>query len=945
MVDFVGRRKELDRITGVLDAAEARTPIVLLLEGTTGIGKTTLLNAAAELARERGFQVGLANASRMEKELPFGVTRQMFEDVLSDLPGDEAESAFRVAGSRGSGVINATPADPLEAFEEVDVHQALRGLYRLTTTLTPPKPLCFIVDDLQWTDVPSLRWLNYLVCRVTRMPLAVLLSQTTGIYPESPLLIAELDFYAERVKIGGFADGEIAEMTEKLLGVRPAPEFISACAETTGRNPFILSQLLATMRDGATPPDEAAARDLARQSPDDLGGSVLARLNRQSPHLVRIARIIAVLEPPGVELTAAVAGTGAPEVADAVRQLVGMGLLANNGKLAFTHSMIQNAIANAVTHTERDEMHASAARYLHEVQAPDLLVAKHIRRTTAKLGTWAAANLSRAAKLAVVDGDPVTGADLLSRALKEDMAPNLRRDLLIRLGRAETYFDPHQAAVHLTAAMEYLVEPQAILGVACRLSQVLYLDARYDEAREVLTTSIDKVEPVDPVVGGLLRLALRVTVPTPHREPVHTHPAEIDPTWREGGVRGRLAGALIADYTGNAGEEFDLCRESALVALSGGVVAIMNDPQRLLAAVNGLIRTDEFDLALRHSDEIVLEARQHGLEMLSVLGYTLRSRVHLSMGALAAAAEDARLAVAPDQQSCVHSGHLSHVQTVEALVHSLLLLGDVEGAQAAIEPVGLRGTLPRSWQHTALLHVRGLLRFELGDVEGALADQLECGERLLAWGAPNPAHRPWRSHAALAQLRLGRRQEALQLALEELELARRWGAPSSTARALLAVAATTRDAAALPWLNEAASVLTGSSARLLRARVLSELGTVKWRIGQREAARENLAQAKVFAEACGSVPLLSALAELPAEAVCRSKALPAAPLPVGTGLTPHEFRVASMVVEGHSNVEIAEKLYVTRRAVEFHLTNIYRKLGVRRRTQLPSALKVRPGVG
>ncbi|GAA3677635.1 hypothetical protein GCM10022267_75590 [Lentzea roselyniae] len=945
MPELVGRRKELDRVAATLDGAEANAPAVLLLEGVTGIGKTTLLNAAADIARARGFQVGKASASRLEKELPFAVTRQVFEDVLGDLTGDEIEAVIRTAGSRGYGVINATPADPLNGFEDMDVHQAFQGLHRLISALSRRGPLCFIVDDLQWTDVPSLRWLNYLVRRVVRMPLAVMMSRTTGVYPDDPLLVAELDFYAERLKLGGFADDEIAMLTQQLLGAEPSPGFVAACAETTGRNPFILNHLLTTMRHRAARPDESAARDLSHHGPEDLGDSVLARLNRQSPVLVRIARIIAVLEPPGIELTAAVAEVGHPEAADAVRQLIGMGMLVDQGRPKFTHSMIQTAVVNAVSHTERDELHARAARHLHEVQAPDLLVAKHVRRTTAKLGSWAAATLGRAADLAVVDGDAVTGAGMLSRALKEDIAPDLRKDLLIRLGLAETYFDPHQAAVHLTDAMEYLVDPEAILSVACRLAQVLYLDARYDEARDVLTRSIEKVDPVDPIVADQLRLALRVTVPAPHPEAGDITPNEMDSSWRDGGPRGRLIAALIADDLGNSGEDLKLCREAALVALSGGIGPIMNDPQRLLAAVNSLLRTDEFELALRYSNEVVLEAHQQGIGLLSVLGYTLRSQVHLQVGSLADAATDARLALSADRQSGVHPRHFSHVQTIEALVRALVWLGDVQGARDAIESIGLVGALPRSWQHTALLHARGVLRMALGDVEGTLADQLECGERLVAWGAPNPAYRPWRSHAALAQIKLGKPQQALDLALEELELARRWGAPSTTGRALLTVAAATGDAASVPWLTEAATLLEHSPARLVRARVLFELGKTRWKLGQREVARDHLAQAKVLAESCGSVPLLAELAILPAEAVTRSEALPSVPASTTAALTPHEFRVASLVVAGNSNDEIAQKLYVTRRAVEFHLTNIYRKLGVRRRTQLPSALEDLPPSG
>jgi DNA-binding CsgD family transcriptional regulator len=60
----------------------------------------------------------------------------------------------------------------------------------------------------------------------------------------------------------------------------------------------------------------------------------------------------------------------------------------------------------------------------------------------------------------------------------------------------------------------------------------------------------------------------------------------------------------------------------------------------------------------------------------------------------------------------------------------------------------------------------------------------------------------------------------------------------------------------------------------------------------------------------------------------------AEPVAESPGLSPHELQVALRVADGGSNAEVAAALFVTRRTVEFHLTNVYRKLGVRNRTEL-----------
>jgi len=940
--DLVGRRAELARAQNALDVAASGRPVALLIEGVIGIGKTTVLNAVAEMALVSGFHVGRAAASGLEKELPFTVMRQLFEDVLS---ATDTESILEAAGPLARAALGGGAADPLDDYEEMALHQTFQGLHRLIAALTERAPLCLAVDDLQWVDVPTLRWLNYLVRRTVRLPLLVVMSRTSGVYPDDPLLVAELDIYAERIKLGGFTDDDVATYTERMLGRPAAAEFAATSVEVTGGNPFVLRQVLTSMRHSATPPDEYAAHRLSQFDPEELGASVLARLNRQSSRLVRLARVIAVLSPCDLDLAAAVAEMSLPEAADGVRQLAVMGLLAEDERLTFSHTVVQSAVISAISHIQRDEIHAKAALCLRDRQAPDLAVAKHVQRTTRRLGAWAAETLRRASDTSVTDGDPVSGASFLSRALREDIPTELRKDLLTRLGLAETYFDPHQAVVHLEEAMENLDDPASVFKVAYRLAQVLYLDARPDEARDMLRRAIEKIEPIDQGIAKQLRLALRVTVPMQREERDRldsVEPADLDSARREGGARGRTLAALVAEVASNTGEDIELSRKAALTALSGGVGPIMHDPQRLVATIDALIRADEFDLALRYCTQTTIEAKRQGLVLLSVLGHTMRSRVYRQCGSLTEAIADARLAVTGAQDAKVHARHFSFVYTTEALIRALLHLGDLDAAQAAIEPIGLVGTLPRSWHHACLLHTRGILRMQLGDIEGALADQLECGERLTSWGAPNPAHRSWRSYAAIAHLKLGRKEEALNLASEELELARRWKAPSSLARALLTVGMVTDRGGpgALPWLLEAVAAVSRSPARLLSTQVWLELGLTRWRIGQHEAAREDLAQARLLAEQCGVVPVLDALAKLPTDAVGPAEPVPARTLPSASvlPLTPHEYRVAGLVAAGNSNDEIAQKLNVSRRAIEFHLTNIYRKLGVRRRTQLSAAL-------
>ncbi|USX55478.1 LuxR family transcriptional regulator [Lentzea sp. HUAS12] len=922
----VHRGKELGRLLSALTAAETNRPAVVLLEGTTGVGKTTLLGEVADAARARGFQVAGAVTSTLDSFMSFSVVRQLFENLTAGPGAGALESIIGVRGRPGADHLTAA------GFDELATHQTYDDLYRLVSGLADRGPVCFVVDDLQWADVSSLQWLNYLMRRATKLPLAVLLSCTTGVYPADPLQVAEVQIYAARVRIGGLTAEEVSQFAEPVLGSRPEPETVKALHTATGGNPLLLRSLLSTT-------GEFSVQEIpSSHGVEELGESVLARLHGESEHLVRLARTIAVVEPPDLGLAAEVAGMTVPEATDGADRLTRMGLLTGAGKPAFTHSVFTDAITGSITRAARDALHARAATSLHASGARAALVARHVQCTSAKLGRWAADALHRAADGLLHDGDATTAASFLTRALQEDVPTELRTKLLVKLGHAESFFDPYQAATHLKQALEDVEEPELLLDVTSLLSRTLYLDGRYEDARGALSESIARMCASAPEFSAQLRLALRVTLPTEQSGEHDAAPDRVAVDWRRRDARGRGLAALVAEDLSNRGEDLTTSREAALAALSMGAVSIMQDPQRMMAAITSLIRTDELELALRYSSEAILEAHRQKLDLVFVLGHTLRSRVHFHRGALSQSVVDARLALAKAQRMNLHQRHPGRIWPMDALLSALLHLGDVEAARELVEPIGLTRPLPNSWHHTSLLQGRGQLRMRLGDDAGALMDQLECGRRLKSWGAPGPAVLPWRSYAAVAHLHLGQSLEAVQLALEELELAKKWTSAPSLARAMLTVGLATGGAAALPWLMEAEHVLRNTQALLLRATILVELGTTRWHHGQQKLAREELAQAKMAAERCGSLPLLTKLAELPPEAVRRSDAVPAAPTSAGSPLTPQEHRVASLVAAGSSNDEVARKLSVSRRAVEFHLTHVYRKLGIKRRTQLAAML-------
>jgi DNA-binding CsgD family transcriptional regulator len=318
-----------------------------------------------------------------------------------------------------------------------------------------------------------------------------------------------------------------------------------------------------------------------------------------------------------------------------------------------------------------------------------------------------------------------------------------------------------------------------------------------------------------------------------------------------------------------------------------------------------------------------------------VAAYSTLGLLKLRLGALPEADAAARVALRVLQEGDFAPG-LGFAATVLADVATEA--GELDEAQA------LLGLLPRQgWPAgvgTVLIPAaRGRLRLAQGRAADAFADFQACSALFGAdaWGmrTRETGYVHARSGAALALLRLGRRQRACQLAEAELADVRVFGAPRALGVTLRAAGLARGGAEGLALLHESVAALDGSPALLERAHSLAELGAALRRSGERVAARGPLAQALELAARCGARPLAArARDELKA-----AGARPRRPWRTGVeALTSSELRVARLAAEGRSNREIACELYVTLKAVEGHLARAYAKLGIEGRAQLPRAL-------
>ena len=269
-----------------------------------------------------------------------------------------------------------------------------------------------------------------------------------------------------------------------------------------------------------------------------------------------------------------------------------------------------------------------------------------------------------------------------------------------------------------------------------------------------------------------------------------------------------------------------------------------------------------------------------------------------------------------------------------ALVDCRLARGDLANAMTLGEE--LTPLLSGTGLAAALAHqAKGEACAALGDAEAAVAHFVTAGQ--LVPDADIDVL-PWRAGAALAHLRNGNARAAGELAREHVDLARRGGSPYAMAGALRALAAVDAGPDRIQHLLRARAVLAGTAAERLSAQIDTDLAGLLLLTHAPDAQERALALLRSAEDHAGRQELwplqgrvrrlLDRLGEQPRKVQTEAMA----------ALTVSERRVARMAADGLTNRQIANELVVTVKAVEWHLSHVYRKLGISSRTNLSATL-------
>lgn len=910
-----GRDAELAVLAGGLATAAAGEGRVLVVEGPAGIGKTTLLDAAALQGRRDGMAVLRARGNPLEQDFAFGIARQAFAPAQT---GDAWPELCRGPAALAERVLSTgapAPASGPDAY-----YAAAHGLFQLTANHAARRPTVLCVDDVHWADVPSLRWLVGLVRRVDELPLALVVALRTGEPVADPHTMGELLAGATGASLrlrplGADAAAQI------VRGARPdaGPALTGACHTATAGNPFLLTTLLAHL---ATAPDEAEPAAVAGIGPHLVARWVGQQLGRLPDGAADLARALAVLGPAAtLRHAAALAGVPVERAAVLADGLRAAGVVDG---LALAHPIVAAALHDGLGPGGRGLWHARAARLLAAEPDDPERAALHQLRAEPAGDPGAVALLRAAADRATTRGAPETAATFLRRALVEPPADRAT-DAAVRLDLALALAAGRQpgTAELARAVVARIDDPPTRADAVLRAARALALAGQNDVAVDLcrVVTEHPAGVPTATLARVDAELAASARADSRTRElslGLDRWAGSDPPLWR-------VPAAAEAGFDGRPAAE-----SLAILAPLLGSGALDHETDSLLPTVAtiALIINEELDAARAAADTVVAAGRARGWISAVAHGRFLRALALLPAGDIAEAEADARASYEFKRHTATPLP--ATLWALHPLVEAL-----IEGDRPDEAEAVLAGLEPPPYALTApmILQSRARLRLAQGRPADALADLRAAAARWEELGIVHPALVSWRAEAVGALLALGEPAEAGRLADAHLAAAERVGRPGAICAALRAAALAGPREQRIGFLERAVALTGTAPARWQHAWASYDLGCALRRANRRAEARPPLRAALDLADAGGAARLARlALAELHA-----AGARPRRAAQHGVeALTSAERQVAELAAAGLTNREIATRLTLSRRTVETHLAHAYRKLGIRTRAELPA---------
>jgi DNA-binding CsgD family transcriptional regulator len=904
---LLGRNHERQRIHEGLALARSGSSATLALVGEPGIGKTALLGYAAEHAS--GLRLLRACGIESESQIPFGSLLELIRPALVMLEKIPPPQAVALA--------DALALRPGTAHDRFAVGA---GTLSLLAAYAESAPVVVLIDDAQWLDGPSAQALLFAFRRMVADPIAVIVAAREG----EPSLLDGTDL--PTLRIGGLTSDEAAALVPSL-----EPAAAARLYTATAGNPLALLELAA----------EAPILGLA---PEGAPVLVSARISRaflrqfgELDETARQALVLCATSDTGDMRTLERAAARLAIDLSALAPAEGAGLVTlHAGMIEFRHPLARSAIYADAAPSQRRDAHRALAGALPDRDNDRR--AWHLAAAATGTDEKASAAIEQAGARSWARSAYATAAAAFERAARLSASSERRARLLLRSAEAGWLAGQTDRTVSL-------------LG----------------EAR-LQTTDTETLIDIDEFAGHVATAC----GPVMRGHAILTEAAErADP---ERAVAMLAAAALACFYAGNATEMLSVAerarlklpanptiRAGFLAAMTVGMAYILaGDAAAGAESVHQAVALAERSAELREDIQLTpwlalgpLFLRHTGGRPL--LEHVLQTgRERAAVGALPfvlnligrdKAGTDAWAVAAAAYQEAIDLARESGQQTELAFgLAGLAWLQARRGreqecracASEALRLCGqLRMGLAEVWATAAL----GELELRLGDA-GEAAEHFERQQKLLVELGITDADLSPAAELVDAYTRLGLTAQAQRAAAEYMDAASAKGQPWPMARALRGQGVLAADADYTSYFEQAMRLHEQTPDVFELARTQLAYGERLRRSRNRILARQQLRAATEIFEQLDARPWADrARAELAATGETRQRRDPS----TVNELTPQELQIALLLTSGRTTREAAAALFLSPKTVEYHLRNVYSRLGIHSRDELAEKLATQGG--
>jgi ATP/maltotriose-dependent transcriptional regulator MalT len=901
----------------------------VVIEGEAGIGKSRLTIEACRLAEGLGFRVVWGACDEIERDRPLQALADLV-DVCREVPesrgGERGPTAWRSSGTRGW---------PPELFGPVDaawvvVESVLDALEDLAST----SPVVLVVEDLQWADPLTLRVVHGIVRRLGRVPLAVVVTVRAGAHSaDVDRAVGDLDARgAEHLVLRSLNQAEVVMLARSVADATPGPGLLSQVGRAGGNPLFVIELVRALRIDGALDVRNGVADAATVSSPPSLRLTLLRRLSQLPADTLTLLRVASVLGSSfAVADLARLASQTSAHLLSALGAAVDAGLLRESGdRLAFHHELVRDALYHDLPLAIRRSLHRDARAVLTEAGVGIERLVSHVV-LGAEAGEIEAVTWLQQAATAVA---PPTALRVFAHALELVDVDDPRRLAMEAEMVAPLIAVGRRREAEALARSVLAATSDAAVAVVARtgLAAVLSTGGRYPEAlEELLRATLATPEPARRVLDAARSLLLVLTGDLDAGREVGQRAVEAGE--RDGddylSCQGRLALAIVALAQGYVGEAVTQAGR-AVAAAEHSSAAWANSVVPHLWYGSALCDADRFDeaaTALRTGQQ---RAEQSGNTARLPLYHWAIAEMRLNLGDWddAVAEAQAGLDLVGDIEL-----HVGDVLAHGVCAHVALHRGDLAAAQAAIDEAERRlvagpveiGFELIGWLAALLLQARGRPAH-------ALARLCETWDLIAPVRYLQPTTRAMAPDLVRLAMSGGDLQRAASVTEELERSAERTATATARGLALRCRGLLDGDVGAL---TEAVVTHRQTHRPFLLAAACEDAGTALGRAGKiHDAAlllREAAAGYEQLDATWDAARVQSALRKLGASPRRRATRRPSFGW---ESLTPTELRIVELVVEGLTNPQIAERLYVSRRTVATHLEHVFQKLGHANRVEL-----------